>query len=133
VRSQIPSASLWAAVPHYIGGTTNPAAALELVHAIEEVLDVDLDPSDLDRASTVFVDQIGRVVDSDPEMASYVKDLEARSDAGDEDDEDDDEEESVDLLRPAEGPLPSGDDLASEFQRFLREQHEGDDPPAEGR
>jgi proteasome assembly chaperone (PAC2) family protein len=137
VRARIPSASLWAAVPHYIGGTTNPAAALELVHAVEEVLDVDLDASDLEGASSVFVDQIGRVVESDPEMASYVKDLEARSDA--DDDEDDDESEEVDeapeldVFRPSEESLPSGDDLASDFQRFLREQRGNEDAPGEAR
>ncbi len=134
VRAGIPSASLWAAVPHYIGGTTNPAAALELVHAIEEVLDVDLDPSDLESASSVFVDQIGRVVESDPEMASYVKDLEARSDAGEDADEGDEEDDGpeIDLFRP-EGALPTGDDLASDFQRFLREQPDNDEPPGEPR
>lgn len=125
VHARIPSASLWAAVPHYIGGTTNPAAALELVHAVEEVLDIDLDPAELDRASVAFVDQIGRVVESDPEMASYVKDLEERADADDDDEAEDESED--DSLHPDLGPLPTGDDLASEFQRFLREQRGSDE------
>jgi proteasome assembly chaperone (PAC2) family protein len=107
-RRGLPSASLWAAVPHYIAANTNPAAALALVRHLESILEVDLHPGDLVEASDVFLRQIAEVLESDAETAAYVQELE-RGDG-----EDDDES------------LPSGDDLAEELQRFLRERR---DPP----
>ncbi len=110
-RRGLPSASLWAAVPHYIAANTNPAAALALVRQLEAILDVDLGPDDLSEASDVFLRQIAEVLESDAETAVYVQELERRD--GDAD---------------AAASLPSGDDLAEELQRFLRERRE---PPAE--
>lgn len=119
-RSGIPSASLWAAVPHYLGGNSNPTAALALIHALEPIIGCDLEPDELERASAEFDRQIARVVEKDPEMRSYVVELEDRLDSDDEDDIYDDDE----LLAEAEeaGDLPTGDELEAELQEFLREQ-----------
>ncbi|MFM7693993.1 MAG: PAC2 family protein, partial [Actinomycetota bacterium] len=89
-RAGIPSASLWAAVPHYLGGNPNPTAALALVRALEPLVECELEPTELETASAEFDRQIARVVEKDAEMRSYVADLEACLDAGD-DYEDDDE------------------------------------------
>ena len=112
-RRDVPSASLWAAVPHYIAANTNPAAALALVRQLEGILDVHLHPDELESASEVFMRQIQQVLESDEETAAYVRELERRDT-----DEDDEDEE-----------IPTGDELAEELQRFLRERRERPDEP----
>jgi proteasome assembly chaperone (PAC2) family protein len=110
-RRDVPSASLWAAVPHYIATNTNPAAALALVRQLENILEVQLHPDELESASEVFLRQIAQVLESDEETAAYVSELERR----DVDDDDEDDE------------IPTGDELAEELQRFLRERRERPD------
>ncbi len=110
-RRNVPSASLWAAVPHYIAANTNPAAALALVRQLEGILEVQLHPDELESASEVFLRQIAQVLESDEETAAYVSELERRDGEDDEDDE----------------PIPTGDELAEELQRFLRERRERPD------
>ena len=138
-RLGIPSASLWAAVPHYLGGNPNPTAALALVRALEPLLGCELSPAELEEASAEFDRQIARVVAKDADMRSYVADLEERLDSGeafDDDDEDDDEDDELDFGADEDGEaetadeltsedLPSADELAAELQDFLRRQ--GDD------
>jgi proteasome assembly chaperone (PAC2) family protein len=113
-RGGLPSASLWAAVPHYVAPNANPPAALALVRNLERLLEVQFDPSELEEASAQFNRQIAEVLESDEDTASYVRDLERRLDSGEE-------------LDPPE--MPSGDDIARDFQRFLRE-HRDDEPGA---
>jgi predicted ATP-grasp superfamily ATP-dependent carboligase len=104
----LPSASLWASVPHYVAAAPNPKAALALVRAVEGLVAVAVDASDLEQATGEYERQVGLAVQSDPDVQAFVERLEQA--AGNE-------------LRPfAPGELPSGDVLASEFQRFLRQQ-----------
>ncbi|MFM7553283.1 MAG: PAC2 family protein [Actinomycetota bacterium] len=124
-RAGIPSASLWAAVPHYLGGNPNPTAALALVRALEPLVECELEPTELETASAEFDRQIARVVEKDAEMRSYVADLEARLDAGDDyenDDEDEDDLDDEDEITADD--LPSADELEAELQEFLREQRD---------
>ena len=104
----IPSASLWASVPHYVAAAPNPKAALALVRRLEGLVGVSVDGSELEVASGDYERQVGLAVQSDPEVQAFVERLEA---AAEEDDE-----------PPAPGDLPSGDALASDFQRFLRQR-----------
>lgn len=107
-QAGLPSASLWAAVPHYIAATPNPKAALALVRRLEQLVGVSVDASSLEEAAGEYERQVDRAVQSDPDIQAFVERLEAA--AGE-------EEEREDL-----GPLPSGDTLAREFQRFLRQR-----------
>jgi predicted ATP-grasp superfamily ATP-dependent carboligase len=109
----IPSASLWAAVPHYIAATPNPKAALALVRKLEGLVGVAVDASELEGAAADYDRQVNAAVQSDPDVQAFVERLEqaAESEAGDE----------------AES-LPSGDMIARELQRFLR-QRGGEGPP----
>jgi proteasome assembly chaperone (PAC2) family protein len=110
----LPSVSLWASVPHYVAAAPSPKAALALVRRLEGLLGVSVDTAELEEATVGYERQVGLAVSSNPEVQAFVDRLE----------EDDDEAEEP-LLPP--GELPSGDLLASEFQRFLRQQ--GDDGP----
>ena len=104
----LPSASLWAAVPHYVAAAANPKAALALVRRLEGLIGVSVDVSDLESAATDYERQVGLAVQSDPDIQAFVERLEQAAES---------EEEGS---SPDE--VPSGDILAREFQRFLRQR-----------
>ncbi len=106
-QAGLPSASLWAAVPHYVAAAANPKAALALLRRVEVLIGVSVDVSELESASTDYERQVGLAVQSDPDIQAFVERLEQASDS---------EEQSV----PED--LPSGDVIAREFQRFLRQR-----------
>ncbi len=127
----VPSCSLWATVPHYLPSTTSPKAALALVERTTEILGVAVPTIDLQLGAVDYERQVNDVVDADDEMRGFVRTLEESYDDGDDEDEDfDDADDGFELEAPdprtafmnAEGNLPTGDDLASELERFLREQ-----------
>jgi predicted ATP-grasp superfamily ATP-dependent carboligase len=103
-RAEIPSASLWAAVPHYASLAASPKAALALCERLAGLLDTQFELSDLERAALAYEQQVSEAVASDEETEAYVRELEQRRDAlGD------------------ELEVPSGETLAAELTRFLRE------------
>jgi len=108
----IPSVSLWAAVPHYVSLAPSPRAALALCRRFGELVGVDVDVSELEQAAREYSEQVSEAVSADAETAAYVEELERR----------------VDLLEEAE-ELPSGDSLAAELTRFLRERDEENENP----
>jgi predicted ATP-grasp superfamily ATP-dependent carboligase len=107
----LPSASLWAAVPHYIAAAPNPKAALALVRKLEGLLGVAVDASELESAAADYERQVNLAVQSDPEVQAFVERLEQAAAS-----------EVVEEV----GPLPSGESIARDLQRFLR-QRSGDD------
>jgi predicted ATP-grasp superfamily ATP-dependent carboligase len=106
-RAGLPSASLWAAVPHYVAAASNPKAALALLRRVEVLIGVSVDVSELEVAAADYERQVGLAVRSDPDIQAFVERLEQAADS---------EEQDVNE------ELPSGDILASEFQRFLRQR-----------
>ena len=104
----MPSASLWASVPHYVAAAPNPKAALALVRKLEGLVGVTVDASELEGAAADYERQVSLAVQSDPDVQAFVERLETAAD-----EEDDD-------VDPSE--LPSGDVIARDFQRFLRQQ-----------
>ncbi|HEU4599320.1 MAG TPA: PAC2 family protein [Solirubrobacterales bacterium] len=108
-RNGIDSASLWAAVPHYVAAVPNPKAALALLRRLEGLTGIAVEASELEEEAADYEEQIGRAVAANPEIEELVSRIEA---------------EQVDLL-DGQSELPSADTLAREFQRFLRQR--GDD------
>jgi predicted ATP-grasp superfamily ATP-dependent carboligase len=106
-QAGLPSASLWAGVPHYVAAATNPKAALALVRRVEGLIGVSVDVSELESAAADYERQVGLAVQSDPDIQAFVERLEQAA-------ESDDEATGEDV--------PSGDMLAREFQRFLRQR-----------
>jgi predicted ATP-grasp superfamily ATP-dependent carboligase len=102
----LPSASLWAAVPHYVAAASNPKAALALLRRIEMLVGVSVDASELESSAADYERQVGLAVRSDPDIQAFVERLELAAD--------NEEGEPPDV--------PSGDMIASEFQRFLRQR-----------
>ncbi|HEY4916949.1 MAG TPA: PAC2 family protein [Solirubrobacteraceae bacterium] len=106
-RAGLPAASLWAAVPHYVAAAANPKAALALLRRVEVLIGVSVDVTELEVAAADYERQVGLAVRSDPDIQAFVERLEQAADS---------EEQET----PEE--LPSGDIIASEFQRFLRQR-----------
>ncbi len=107
-RAGIPSVSLWAAVPHYVSLAPSPRAARALCDRLASVLGISIDVGELADAETAYIEQVSQAVASDSETASYVEELEQRAD-------------SLDWLEES-GSLPSGEALAAEIARYLRER-----------
>src|SRR5205814_223379 len=105
-QAGMPSASLWAAVPHYVAAAPNPKAALALVRKLEGLVGVAVDASELESAAGDYERQVNLAVQSDPDVQSFVERLEQAASVEDPDDV---------------GPLPSGDSIARDLQRFLRQ------------
>jgi len=106
-QAGIPSASLWVAVPHYVSLTPSPRAAVALCERLGALIGIDVEVSELEEAARSYEEQVSEAVASDEETAAYVEELEQRADSL---------EESSDL--------PSGDALAAELTRFLREREQ---------
>lgn len=113
-QAGIPAVSLWAAVPHYVSLAPSPRAALALCRRLGELVGADVDVAELEQAGEEYTEQVTEAVASDAETAAYVEELERR----------------VDLMEAAE-ELPSGDSLAAELTRFLREREENGDDAGE--
>ena len=112
-QRELPSASLWAAVPHYVSLTPSPRAALSLCERLGDILGVEIDVEELREASEGYAEQVTRAVAADSDTQAYVEDLERRADEFDEED------------------IPSGEALAAELTRFLRERdRKNGEPPA---
>ncbi|MGL6280357.1 MAG: PAC2 family protein, partial [Gaiella sp.] len=69
------SASLWAAVPHYVSLAPSPRAARALVARLSDVLDVPIDLTELDEAEAEYARHVSEAVASDPDTQSYVEEL----------------------------------------------------------
>jgi proteasome assembly chaperone (PAC2) family protein len=110
-QAGLPSASLWAAVPHYIAAAPNPKAALALVRKLEGLVGVAVDASELESAAADYERQVNIAVQSDPDVQAFVERLEQA--AADEP-----------ALEP--GSLPSGESIARDLQRFLRQRGAGE-------
>ena len=115
-RRGFTSASLWAAVPHYVAAVPNPKAALALLRRLEAFTGVAIEASELEEAMERFETQVDRAVSSNPEIEELVRRLES--------------EQSEDVEIDT-GEMPSGDAIARDFQRFLRQRTDPEEPGAQ--
>jgi proteasome assembly chaperone (PAC2) family protein len=110
-REGFAASSLWAAVPHYLPGGPNPKAARALVEKIGALTGLHANTDTLDRAAEAWEAQVSSTIAENAELTAYVRQLEQ-------------------VAGEREGPteIPSGDALAAELERFLRDQR-GDPGP----
>lgn len=109
----IPSASLWASVPHYVAGhTPSPKASLALLDRLEDISGARLDRGDLATQAAAWEASIDAAAADDDEMTEYIRQLERTRDTWD-------------------SPEASGDAIAQEFEQYLRRR--GDGPGRSGR
>lgn len=100
-RFGIPSASFWAAVPHYVAQPPCPKATLALIRRVEDLLDVPVPLGDLVEDARAWEVGVDELASDDEEIAEYVKHLEESRDT-------------------ADLPEASGEAIAREFERYLR-------------
>jgi predicted ATP-grasp superfamily ATP-dependent carboligase len=105
----LPSIGLWAQVAHYASAMPYPMASLALVEGLSSVADLTLSTESLQEAAEAQRMRIDELVASNPENVGLVRQLEAQWDT------------EVSRMTPG-GNLPSGDQLAAELERFLRDQ-----------
>jgi hypothetical protein len=90
---------LWAQVPHYVSGNPSPPATRALLSRLHELAGVESDLGELDDACESYVEQVEAGLADRPDVA-----------------------ELVDAIESEHPPLPTADELASEIERYLREQ-----------
>jgi predicted ATP-grasp superfamily ATP-dependent carboligase len=100
-RVDLRSASLWAATPHYVSAAPNPRAAVALLERLTDLVGTPGPSGELVRAASEYAVRVAAAVADDPELVAYVEQLESAADAED---------------------PPTGEDLARDFERYLREQ-----------
>ena len=105
-RAGLLSASLWAPVPHYVATVPSPKATLALLRRLEDLLEVPIDTEELDEAAVEYERRLDEAVASEPEVRALVERLEQQVD-----------DQDISFRN-----LPSGDSIAQEFERFLKEQ-----------
>jgi len=99
-KAELDAVAFWVHVPHYANNPPCPKATLALLHRVEEILDLPVPMTDLAEESAQWEEKLRTAADQDAELAEYVRELEER--AGD------------DMT-----PL-SGDEIAQQFERYLR-------------
>lgn len=102
-RRDIDAFSLWAALPHYASGSPSPKATLALIEELSDFFEISFPVGDLPDAAKAWEIAVTQLAEEDSEISEYVKQLEADKD-------DSDFEETT------------GDEIAKEFERFLRRQ-----------
>lgn len=136
-QADIPSASLWAAAPHYLAATPNIKVTAALLTYVSTFLNIDLDLHDIQSDAVRFDEQITQLVERDPEASAYVHKLEeqARAEEESEDEDEGDLDENDMVIHPdrarSTGPLPSADLLIRSVEELLRnerkQQHDPED------
>jgi predicted ATP-grasp superfamily ATP-dependent carboligase len=111
--ADLDAVTFWVHVPHYANNPPCPKATLALLHRIEEVLDLPVPTTNLAEQSAEWEERLRLAAEQDAELAEYVRELEERSgDAG---------------LQPL-----SGDEIAQEFEKYLRRRGGQAGPSATG-
>ena len=112
-RAGIPAVSLWGASPHYLPQTTNPKVALALLERIRDLLGLEIDTGDVELSARGWEREVNEAIEEDGNLADYVKRLEEASDG--------------DLVAGVLGSdVLSGEELAAELERYLREHGASD-------
>ena len=103
----IPTASLWASVPHYVASATpSPKVTLALLDRLEELTGADVDRQTLRTEAAAWEASIDAAASEDEDMAEYIRQLERTRDTWD-------------------SPEASGDAIAQAFERYLRRRDDG--------
>ena len=110
-RRGLKSLSLWAAVPHYVSLAPSPRAALALCERLSGVIGASIDTKELEEAAEAYAEQVSAAVAADEETQAYVEELEQRADT-------------------IEAENVSGESLAAELTRYLRERERGNGGPS---
>jgi hypothetical protein len=110
----VPATTIWAQVPHYVSAMPYPAATTALLAGLRDMARIAVDDSELVQAANMQRLRLDELVAQNDEHVGMVRQLEQAFDTS--------SEETLGLGSTA---IPSGDELAAELERFLREQGRG--------
>jgi proteasome assembly chaperone (PAC2) family protein len=99
--------SLWGHAPFYVRVETNPVVCLELVRKLTELIEMEIDLTELIKAGEYLRDMLNRLLADSEELQDYVKKLE--------------EQYEIEGLSPRE-PSPGADRIVREVEDFLLKQ-----------
>lgn len=99
------SLTLWAQIPHYAAAWPYPAGSAALLNNLEAVTGLGLPRGDLAAEADETTSRLDATIARNDEHSAMLRALEADADEA-----------------PSEGEIPSGDELAAELERFLRDQ-----------
>ena len=99
----IPGVGLWAQVPHYVAGNVSPPAIRAVLARLQELAGVVTDLDDLTREAEEYMEKVEVGLSDRPDVAELVQ--------------------AIETEHPE---LPTGDELASEIERFLRSHPESE-------
>ena len=108
----LPAIGLWAQVPHYVAAMPYPAASVTLLEGLASVADVRIDSPALRQEMDATRQRIDALIAENDDHLRMVQQLETAVDA----------EGTTTGTGLGAGPLPSGDELAAELERYLRDQ-----------
>ena len=107
----VPALGIWAQVPHYVSAMSYPAASLALLTGLNEVAGLVVDAAAIRQETIIQRQRLDQLVASNDEHRAMVSQLEELYDQA---------KQQTDLL--GTGGIPTGDELAAEFEQFLRDQ-----------
>jgi proteasome assembly chaperone (PAC2) family protein len=99
-QAGVPTLALWAQVPHYVAAGPSPPAIRALLARLRELSGVEVDLSILDEQAQSYITRVDEGIADRPDVVEAIRQIESGT----------------------EEPLPSGEELASEIERFLRGQ-----------
>ena len=113
LHAGLPTASIWAATPYYLGSTPNPKCALGLLDALDDALDLRLNLGEMRQVASEFERQVSLAVRDNEEVQERIRALEAAWDQG-----------NPQLEQTQE--LPPAGAILEDLESFLREQRKDD-------
>jgi hypothetical protein len=93
---------LWAQVPHYLAGGASPPAIRAVLERLRDLGGLAIDLAGLDEQSDAYARRVEEGLSDRPDVVEVI--------------------EAIEAGEASEAELPSGDELASEIERFLRDQ-----------
>lgn len=114
LKAGIPAIGIWARVPHYVAGMPYPEASKMLLDGLAEVAGIVVDTTSLVEAAEATRSRLDELTANSVQHTALVSQLEAQFD--------EDAEGQALASAAGWGDLPSGDELAEEFERYLRDE-----------
>lgn len=120
-KGGLSSMSLWGAAPHYVSATPNLQVSQALLTKLNALYDLDLRLDDLSRAVQGFTQRVTALVDMDPEVSAYVRELERRNATNERTGTTFAGDTSGVHSIPSSGDLPSPEQAIEDVEEFLRQ------------
>lgn len=123
VTKGVPALGIWAQVPHYLGAMSFPGASVALIEGLGEVTGLDVDTTALRSEATIQLERVDRLVAANDEHRTMIGQLEQLYDQAGDQGGDQAGDQAGGFQSPMSSEvIPSADELAAEFEQFLRDQ-----------